>query len=395
MAIEVAPVKRFSELRQFVELPFRLHAGTPWIPPLKLERYAYLNRKLNPFFKHGEAQCFLARRDGRVVGRISAQLDRALDEFHGTRWGLFGFLDFEEDQEVLDALLAAAEGWLRERGRDRMVGPCDFVPNEEFGVLIGGYEQEPMIRHPWHPPYYRQKLEAVGLVKAMDVFHWKLHITDREQRMLPILPQLADRSREKHGIRIRKMKRRHLRREMDEFAKVYNAAWSKNWGFIPYSKHDLDDLALTYQLIYDRDWFMVAENETETVAIAITIPDINQVYKKMQGRLLPLGWWYYLRRRQIIDRCRIGFLGVLPEYQHTGVAAALYIEHYDMADKNRIKWGEAGWILETNTSMNRGLEAMGGHIVKTCRVYERLLEEGAEPSAPTDELYVPQEGVRP
>jgi GNAT superfamily N-acetyltransferase len=126
--------------------------------------------------------------------------------------------------------------------------------------------------------------------------------------------------------------------------------------------------------------------------MAITIPDINQVYKKMQGRLLPLGWWHYLRRKQIIDRARIGFLGVLPEYQHTGVAAALYIEHYDMAEKTRIKTGEAGWILETNTSMNRGLEAMGGSIVKTCRVYERLLEEGAESSAPAGEVYVPKAG---
>jgi GNAT superfamily N-acetyltransferase len=389
MPLEVEPVRGLRDKREFVALPFRLHAGTPWIPPLKLERYAYLNRKLNAFFKHGEAECFLARRDGRVVGRISAQYDRSLDEFHGTRWGLFGFLDFEDDQESVDALLTAAEGWCREHGRDRIVGPCDFVPNDEMGVLIEGYEHEPMIRHPWHPPYYRDRIEQAGLVKAIDVFHWKLHITDREERMLPILPQLAERSKTKHGIRIRKMSRRHLRRELDEFSKVYNAAWSKNWGFIPYDEHDLNDLALTYQLIYDRDWFMIAENDTETVAMAITIPDINQVYKKMQGRLLPLGWWHYLRRRQIIDRCRIGFLGVLPEYQHTGVAAALYIEHYDMADKTQIKWGEAGWILETNTSMNRGLEAMGGSIVKTCRVYERLLEDGAEPSAPAGDVYVP------
>jgi GNAT superfamily N-acetyltransferase len=393
MAVEITAVRGWRDTRELVALPFRLHAGTPWIPPLKLERYAYLNRRLNPFFKHGEAQCFLARRDGRVVGRISAQIDRAFNAYHSSRWGLFGFLEFEDDPAVVEALLDAAARWLREHGADRMVGPVDFVINEEAGVLISGFEHEPMIRHPWQPPYYHQRCEAAGLVKAIDLFHWKLHITDREERMLPILPQLAERSRTKHGIRLRKMSRLHLRRELDEFAKVYNAAWSKNWGFVPYSKEDLNDLAVTYQLIYDRDWFMVAENDTETVAIAITIPDINQVYKKMRGRLLPLGWWHYLNRRKIIDRCRIGFLGVLPEYQHTGVAAALYIEHYDMADKTRIKWGEAGWILESNTSMNRGLEAMGGHIVKTCRLYERLLEEGAVPSAPTGEVYTPPAGA--
>jgi GNAT superfamily N-acetyltransferase len=192
--------------------------------------------------------------------------------------------------------------------------------------------------------------------------------------MHPILPKAAEGARTKHGITIRRMSRLHLRREMDEFAKVYNAAWSDNWGFVPYDKSDLDAYAIDMQLVYDRDWFMIAEHDGETVAMAITIPDIHQVYKKMQGRLLPLGWWYYLNRRRIIDRVRIGFLGVLPEYQHTGVAALLYLEHFDMAERTPRKQGEASWILETNHAMNRGLEAMGGRIVKRWRVYERLLD---------------------
>jgi GNAT superfamily N-acetyltransferase len=382
MTIEVSPVRGSGDRREFVNLPFRLHPGTPWIPPLKAERHAYLSKALNPYFKHGEAELFLARRDGRTVGRISAQIDHAFNDYHGNRWGMFGFLEFVDDQEVLDALLSAAERWLRERGRDRMVGPMDFVMNEESGILFEGYELEPMIRQPWHPPYYRLRCDAAGLQKAMDLFHWRLHITDREERMLPVLPKLAERTRDKYGIRIRKMSWLHLGRDLKEFNKVYEAAWSSNWGFVPYSKEDLADLGVTYRLIYARDWFMVAENDSETVAIAITIPDINQVYKKMKGRLLPLGWFHYLNRARYIDRCRIGFLGVLPEYQHTGVAAALYIEHYDMAERSRIKTGEAGWILESNHSMNRALEAMGGTIVKRCRVYERLLEAGAMPSAP-------------
>jgi GNAT superfamily N-acetyltransferase len=382
--LQITPVRGRRELREFVELPYRLHAGTPWIPPLKLERYAYLNRRLNPFFKHGDAELFLARREGRVVGRISAQIDHAFSRYHDNRWGLFGFLEFEDDQAVLDGLLAAAEAWLRERGRDRMVGPMDFVMNEESGVLIDGYELEPMIRQPWHPPYYRERVEAAGLQKAMDLFQWKVMISDRIERMLPILPKMAERARQKHGVRIRKMSWLHLRRELDDFAEIYNAAWSKNWGFVPYSKEDLDDLGITYRLIYDKHWFMKADIDGKVIAMAITIPDINQVYKRMRGRLLPLGWWHYLRRRRIIDRCRIGFLGVLPEYQHTGVAAALYMEHFDMAEATPIEFGEAGWILETNHSMNRGLEAMGARIVKRMRIYERLLEEGAEPSAPPE-----------
>jgi len=373
VGLEVSPVRGLADLRAFVALPYRLHAGTPWVPPLKLERYLFLARKLNPYFTHGEAQYFLARRQGRVVGRITAQIDHAFNEFHHSRWGMFGFLELEDDQQILDALLAAAEGWLRSKGCERMVGPMDLQLNDESGVLIEGFELAPLIRQPWHPPYYQRLCEAAGLTKAMDLYSWYLRVDERD-KVLPILPQIAERARTKYGITIRKMSRRHLRRDMDEFAKVYNAAWSGNWGFVPYSKEDLDELARTYQLVYSRDWFMVAEIDGETVAMAISVPDINQVLKKMKGRLLPFGWWHFLNKNRIMDGVRVGFLGVMPEHQHTGAAALLYMEHYDMAQKTRQKWGEPGWILENNHSMNRGLEAMGAKIVKRYRVYERILD---------------------
>jgi hypothetical protein len=370
--VDVAPVKGFGALREFVALPFRLHAGTPWVPPLKIERYAFLSRRLNPFFKHGEAEYFLARRNGRAVGRITAQVDHAFNDYHSNRWGMFGFLEFEDDQEILDALLDAAAGWLTERGCERMVGPMDFQLNDEAGVLYDGFQRPPLIRQSWHPPYYHQRCEAAGLGKAMDLFSYWLDVADRG-KVLPILPEVAERARTKYGITIRKMSRRHLRRDMDEFAKVYNAAWSQNWGFVPYSKEDLDEYARTLQLVYSRDWFMVAEIDGETVAVGISIPDINQVLKKMNGRLLPFGWWHYLNRGRIMDGVRVGFLGVMPEHQHTGAAALLYMEHYDMAAKTRQKWGEPGFILENNSSMNRGLEAMGADLIKRYRVYERVL----------------------
>ncbi|MGH2857988.1 MAG: GNAT family N-acetyltransferase [Solirubrobacteraceae bacterium] len=382
MAVEISPVKGMRDLREFVALPFRLHAGTPWIPPLKLERYVFLTRKLNAFFTHAEARYFLARRDGRVVGRITAQVDRNFNEHHSSRWGMFGFLEFEDDQEVVDALLETAESWCRARGCDRIVGPMNFQINDEAGVMIEGFEREPLIREPWNPAYYQARYEAApGMLKAMDLLGWDLSINDRS-RMNPVLPKVAQRAHDKYGITIRRMSRRHLRSEMDEFARVYNAAWSHNWGFVPYTKADLDAYTLDMQLVFSRDWFMIAECNGETVAMAITIPDVHQVYKKMQGRLLPLGWLYYLMRGRIIDRLRVGFLGVLPEFQHTGVAAALYLEHFETAARSRQKTGEASFILEVNTSMNRGLEAMGGRLVKRWRVYERLLVQGAERSAP-------------
>ena len=372
--VTVQPVASWRDRREFIGLPYRLHANSSvWVPPLRIERYLFLNRRLNAFFKHGKAQEFLARRDGRVIGRITAQFDDAFNRYHDNRWGMFGWLEFEDDPEVVPALLKAASAWLRQHGRDHMIGPMDFTMNDESGVMIEGFDRQPMIKQPWHPPYYQRRCEEAGLSKAMDLLMWELDISDREH-MLPIIFTLAEQLEERHGVRIRKMSRRSLRKDMDRFADVYNSAWSENWGFSPYSKEDLDHYAQEMQLVFDRNWYMVAETaEGDTAAIAITIPDINQVLMKMKGRLLPFGWWYFLRRASIMDRVRVGFLGVKHAYQHTGVAAALYVEHFATASRVPQKWGEMGWILETNRNMNRAMEAMGGRIVRRFRVYERTI----------------------
>jgi GNAT superfamily N-acetyltransferase len=378
VAVSVQPVGSRRDLKEFIELPYRLHSSSGvWVPPLRLERRLFLNRRFNAYFSHGDAQLFLARRDGHVVGRISAQYDDAFNAFHGNRWGMFGFLELEDDPEILPAMLEAAELWLREHGRDHMIGPMDFTMNDESGVMIEGFERQPMIKQPWHPPYYQARTEEAGLTKAMDLLMWELQISDRE-RMLPVIFKLAGEVESRHGIRLRKMSRRTLRKDMDRFADVYNAAWSENWGFSPYSKKDLDAYTQELHLVFDQHWFMVAETpEGETAAVAITVPDVNQVLAKMDGRLLPLGWWRFLRKGKTIDRVRVGFLGVKPEFQHTGVAAKMYVEHFDMASQRPQTWGEMGWILETNTNMNKAMEAMGGRVVRRFRVYERALGESA------------------
>jgi GNAT superfamily N-acetyltransferase len=371
--VVVSPVASLADRRAFVDLPFRLHAGTPWVPPLKLERHLFLDRRTNAWFKHAEAQLFLARRAGRVVGRVSAQVDRAYWDHHGEPWGNFGFLEAEDDPEVFAALLGAADGWLRGAGADRMVGPFDFTMNDEAGVLVEGFEREPMIKQPWHPPYYARRLEEAGLGKAIDLLMYELVVNDRE-KVLPIIFELAEKCRTDHGITIRKMSRRRLREDLDLFGETYNEAWKRNWGFVPYGKTDLDQYAAELQLVFDPNWFMVAEDPTgKAVGIAITVPDVNQALARMGGRLLPTGWWTFLNRAKVIDRVRVGFLGVRPEFQHTGVAALLFVEHFDMASTTPQTWGEQGWILETNTAMNRGMEAMGGRVVKRYRVFERRL----------------------
>jgi GNAT superfamily N-acetyltransferase len=344
------------------------------VPPLRLERRLFLSRRMNAFFGHGEAEYFLARRDGRVAGRISAHVNHAFNDHHGRRWGWFGFLEFEDDPDVLAALLDAASAWHRERGLERSVGPASFAMNDECGVLIEGFELRPMILQPWNPPYYPQRLEEAGLSKAMDLLMWNLEVSDRGS-VLPVIFELADKLHSEHGIRVRPMRRWQLRKDLDAFAEVYNAAWSRNWDFVPYSKKDLDSYAQELQLAFDKHWFMIAEriDSGEVVGMALTVPDINQVLARMKGRLLPFGWWHFLNKGRIVDRVRVGFLGVKPEYQHTGVAAKLYVEHFNAAATRRQSGGEMGWILETNTAMNRGMEAMGGRIVKRYRMYERLL----------------------
>jgi GNAT superfamily N-acetyltransferase len=374
-SVEVRAVRGAGDLGRFIDLPFRLHANHPlWVPPLKLERRLFLSRRMNAFFTHGEAEYFLAFRDGAVIGRISAHINRAFNEHRGTSWGWFGFLELEEDPQAADALLRTAAEWLRARGCETMVGPADFAMNNECGVLVEGFELRPLVLQPWHPPYYQRLVEGAGLEKAMDLLMWNLEVADRES-VHPAIVELAEKVEPEHGIRVRPMRRLHLRKELDAFAEVYNAAWAKNWDFVPYGKKDLDALAQELQLVFDKNWFLIAEklDTGEVVGMAITVPDINQVLAKMGGRLLPLGWWHFLRKSRIMTRVRVGFLGVKPEHQHTGVAAKLFLEHFDAAARTRQSGGEMGWILETNTAMNRAMEGMGGRIVKRYRIYERAL----------------------
>ncbi len=376
MSVDVRVVSGGRDLKEFINLPFRLNANHPmWVPPLKLERRIALSRRMNAFFTHGEADYFLARREGRVVGRISAHVNHAFNDHRGEKWGWFGFLEFEDDIEVVECLLHAAETWLRARGQERMVGPASFAMNDESGVLVEGYDLRPMILQPWNPPYYLERMEQAGMAKAMDLLMWNLEVSDRA-KVLPVIFELAEKVESEHGIRVRHMRRFQLRKDVDAFAEVYNAAWSKNWDFVPYSKKDLDALAQELQLAFDKHWAFIAEkvDSGEVVGMAWTFPDLNQVLARMNGRILPFGWWHFLNKGCITDRVRVGWLGVKPEYQHTGVAAKLYVEHFDAAAARPQTGGEMGWILETNEPMNRGMEAMGGRVVKRYRVFERVLE---------------------
>ena len=288
--------------------------------------------------------------------------------------GLFGFFECENRQETAHALLAAAEDWLRGRGRDRMVGPMDFTTNDECGLLIDGYDRPPMILSAWHHPYYRELLENEGLVKAMDLLMWSLHISGRE-RVHPTIWATAEKSESEHGIVCRPMRKSQMDAEVNRFLEVYNAAWERNWAAVPLTDAEVRHYAKELKPVLDENWAFIAERKDtgEVVGAALTLPDYNQVLRHLNGRLLPFGWIKALYWRRKIDAVRVFALGVKPSYQHTGVAARFYQLHFEAAEHTRQKGGEMGWILETNRPMNRAMQGMGGEVVRRYRVYEKTL----------------------
>jgi len=372
--VEIRPVRTRRELSAFIRLPWSLYRGcAQWVPPLISERRRHLDRSRNPFFEHAEAEYFLAWRGSVPVGRITAHVDHRLNEFQHNSWGLFGFFEAERDERVAEALLQAAERWLRARGRDRMLGPFDFSTNHECGLLVEGHELAPQILENWHHPYYRDLLEGQGLTKAMDLYKWEILANDRG-RMLPIIDELADRLEPEHGIRLRHMRKRDLKTEVRRFMEVYNEAWSSNWGFVPLTDHELDHMATELRPVLDEDFACVAETaDGEVAGVSLSLPDFNKVLAVVNGRLLPLGWAKALLTQRKIREIRVFALGVMPRFQHTGVAAALYRDVWDAVHRRGVTRAETGWILETNEAMNRAMEALTGRIIKRYRIYERPL----------------------
>jgi GNAT superfamily N-acetyltransferase len=338
-------------------LPWRLYRDQAnWVPPLLSERRRHLDRDRNPFFAHAEAEYFVAWRDKEPVGRITAHIDHRLNEFQQNNWGLFGFFECERDPATAAALLDTAEGWLRERHRDRMLGPFDFTT---------------------HHPYYRELLEGHGLTKAMDLYKWEIDPNDRSE-MLAVINDLADRLEPEHGIRLRRMRRRDFEAEIRRFMAIYNEAWSHNWGFVPLTDAELSHMAKELKPVLDEDFAAVAETaDGEVAGVSLSLPDYNKILAELNGRLLPLGWVKALTMRRGIDELRVFALGVKPAYQHTGVAAALYRDIWDTVFRRNFKRVETGWILESNDAMNRAMEALTGRVVKRYRVYERPLESAS------------------
>ena len=376
-SVTIRPVRTRRERKRFVKVPFRLHRDHPqWVAPLIFERMEFLNPEKNPYFRHAEAELFVAERDGEPVGRISAQVDRRWDEYQGGSDAMFGFFEAAEDPEVSRALLGAASEWARSQGRERLLGPMDFTTNDEIGILVEGFERRPMILEPWHPPHYAGLIEAEGFSKAMDVLMWELQFGDLKEgkRFDPAIHAAAEKALHEEGIAIRNMRKREMAAEVRHFMDVYNEAWGDNWGFVPVTDEEVEFQAKNLKQVLDEEWAWMAEKDGEVIGAALTLPDVNQVMAKLNGRLLPFGWARFLLGKRKIDQCRVLALGVKSAYRHTGVAAGLYLKHLEAAAvPGGIVGGEMGWILETNGPMNRAMEGMGGTVVKRYRIYEQAL----------------------
>ena len=334
---------------------------------------ALLSRTKNPFFEHGEAEYFLAERDGVTVGRIAAITNRLHNETHGDRVGFFGFFECIDDQAVADALFGAAEEWCRAKGHDVLRGPASFSVNDECGLLVDGFEFPPALMMPHNPPYYVPLVERAGFTTAKNLLVYQ---GGREDYYVPVPERLSrgtELIRQRLGITIRPLDLKRFDQEVEMVKQIYNAAWEKNWGFVPMTEHEIDHLAEQFRPVVIPDFVPVAEKDGKVIGFGIALPDLNVVFRKnRQGYLLPvlprLLWSLKMKK---IRRARILLLGVVPEYRGKAVDAMLYHWIWTRAEKLGFSWGEAGWILEDNPAMNASLEKMTFRVYKTYRLYDR------------------------
>lgn len=371
--IDVSAVSGKADLKEFIHLPFKIYADEPlWVSPLIMDIKDQLSREKNPWFEHSEAEFFLARRGSEVVGRISAHIDHNFNEFQQNDWGLFGWFECIDDPAVAAALYDTAADWLRERGRDKMVGPFSFTTNDECGVLIDGWEIAPAILEPYTPRYYPGLFDGAGFEKAMDLLMYKMDIADKKS-VRPAVYTAAARV-DDSSYRFKRFSRFTLNKDVDRFLDIYNESWEKNWGFVPLNEKEVRHYAKTLLPVLDKNWaFLMISADDDNAGAALTLPDYNQVLKHLNGRLLPFGWAKFLWYRRKIDRVRVFALGVKPRYRTTGLAAKLYIEHLDAAERTGVVGGTMGWILENNRPMNKSIVSMGGTVIKRFRLYEREL----------------------
>ena len=369
MAIDVVVADSKSGLKEFVELPWSIYGNDPnWVPPLRIAVKELLDRAKHPFYANAEAEFFLARRDGKTVGRIAAILDRNHNKFHEEKAGFFGFFESADDQEVANALLKKATEWVRARGAEFIRGPVNPSTNYECGTLVEGFESSPMVMMTYNPRYYPKLLEKAGLRKIKDLHSW---INTPDGTDLDKIGRVADRALKRHGVTVRPVNLKDFQGEVARIWDVYNAAWEKNWGFIPMTREEFFLQGKEMKQILKPEMVLIGESAGRMIGFALALPDVNVALKPANGKLLPTGLIKILYYQRKIRAVRVVALGVVEEFRRSGVAAGFYAELV----RNARKLGynqecEMSWILEDNVLMTRSLELMGAKRSKTYRLYQ-------------------------
>ncbi len=368
-SIEVLPVKSKSDLMKFIKLPWKIYKDNPyWVPPLIMDRKKLLNKKSNPFFQHGDAEFFLSYKNGELVGRIAAIRNDLHNKYHKDKVGFFGFFESINDQSVADALFDKAKLWLKERGFNTMRGPANPSSNDEYGMLIEGFDDPPRLLMNYNPEYYISLCENYGLKKAKDLYAYKL--TSENVFKSDKVRRVAELAAKRSGIKISSLNLKDFKNELNKVKYIYNKAWAPNWGFVPMTDQEIDHMAKDLKPLVEPSLVLFGEIKNQLVGFALTLPDYNQIFKEMNGRLFPFNFLKLWTKRKNITWSRIITLGIIPEFQKKGLDAVFYWEIVNRANKIGINLGEASWILEDNEMMNRGAEALNAEIYKKYRIWE-------------------------
>lgn len=366
----------------FVRFPWRVYADDPqWVPPLLVERKAFIDPHRHPFYQHGAAAKLLAWRRGEVVGRILVSDDPRYNAQHGANAGCFGMFESIDDRQVAHALLEAAAAWLRGRGRTQILGPIDYSTNYGCGLLVEGFDTPPRVLMNHNPPYYAPLLESWGLAKAKDLYSWWF---DDSFDMLQVWRERAEHLARRGRVRVRSFRVDDLQNEVRRCKAVYNQAWRQNWGFVQMTDAEFDYLVGDLVRLARPELLVLAEVDDRTVGFSMTLPDFNEAIRPLRGRLthwgLPLGWLRFRRNCHSIKTARMLTLGVIDGYRRRGIAELLILHTLDYGKNTAGFTGaELGWTLEDNESINRTIRAVGGWRYKTYRIYEKAIVQGWMP----------------
>jgi hypothetical protein len=373
--IKIIPVTGRALLNRFILLPERLHRDDPhYIAPLHLERQEALSPK-NPFFGHAEVQFWLAERDGRDVGRISAQIDKQALALRPDGTGFFGMIAAEDDQAIFKALLDTAAAWLRERGMVRLQGPFNLNTNEETGLLVDGFDTPPMLLMGHDKPYIGPRLEQYGLVKEKDVY---AYLYDMTVDLPASVRRLLDRPLPKELV-VRQLDFKRYNEEIRTVTSIFNDAWANNWGFVPLTETETDYLAKSLKPLIDPRLTSVVERNGEPVGFLVALPNLNEAIRGLNGKLLPLGWAKLLWRLKVsgLKTARVPLMGVRRGAAQDMIGGLLPFLMVDAVRREGLKKGfthiELSWILEDNFPMRRMNESLGSTAYKTYRIYQKPL----------------------